>query len=280
MLSVASWSLRRGGGPAHARSEREVAIDFPEFPISRVIDCTSSSILHSPSSVQSSFFTLRRGARRNFHRAVGPAQCASNSDPVCVLTFQDDSVTATSAKQDQAWSGLFFPTHASFYLQGIAFTPVLDLEAVLGRWPSDVQHASLRSVDMPSFRSSRRVTGLKDSDYDHEISLVNHDDRIASSSIETPGEAPRTSTGSRLLRDEDHDGIHGASLDEAHDTDCNVHQDTRSRQSIEQEQTLQPKTTNQRSASTLEPRITTATAPSIEVEGKHLNCPVQGWDKS
>ncbi|GKT90933.1 meiotically up-regulated 65 protein [Colletotrichum tofieldiae] len=121
---------------------------------------------------------------------------------------------------------------------------------------------------MPSFRSSRRVTGLKDSDYDHEINLVNHDDRVASPSIETIGGATRASTGSQLLRDEDQEGRHGANADANGDTDRNAGHDAgSSRQSVEQEQNQQPKPAKRQSALTLEPQTTTATtAPSIEVE--------------
>ncbi|GKT50393.1 meiotically up-regulated gene 65 protein [Colletotrichum spaethianum] len=122
---------------------------------------------------------------------------------------------------------------------------------------------------MPSFRSSRRVTGLKDSDYDHEIDLVNHDDRVASPSIETIGGATRASTRSRLLRDEDQEGDQDANADANDDTERNVAHDAgSSRQSAEEEQNQQLKPAKRQSAPTLEPQTTTATtAPSIEVEG-------------
>ncbi|KAK2034593.1 meiotically up-regulated 65 protein [Colletotrichum zoysiae] len=121
---------------------------------------------------------------------------------------------------------------------------------------------------MPSFRSSRRVTGLKDSDYDHEINLVNHDDRVASPSIETIGGVTRASTRSRLIRDEDQQGGHDANARANGATDCAAgHDASFHQQSIEREQNQQSKPAKPKGAPTLDPRTTEATnAPSIEVE--------------
>ncbi|KAG7074526.1 meiotically up-regulated 65 protein [Colletotrichum scovillei] len=120
---------------------------------------------------------------------------------------------------------------------------------------------------MPSFRSSRRVTGLKDSDYDHEISLVNHDNR-GSPSTESLSRPTRASTGSQLLRDEDTTGSHDAEPNGNRSTEHNTDQDaSTSGRSAEPEQSQQSKAAGHRSAPTLEPQTTTATtAPSIEVE--------------
>lgn len=123
---------------------------------------------------------------------------------------------------------------------------------------------------MPSFRSSRRVTGLKDSDYDHEISLVNHDNR-GSPSTESLSRPPRASTASQLLRDdEDTTESHDAEQIAGRSTEHNTDQDaSTSGHSVEPVQGQQSKAAGHRSAPTLEPQTTTATtAPSIEVEGK------------
>jgi hypothetical protein len=50
---------------------------------------------------------------------------------------------------------------------------------------------------MPKLRSSRRAPGLKDSDYDHEIGLIDHDPPLAIASAETT-EIGRSSSGSAL----------------------------------------------------------------------------------
>ncbi|EFQ29102.1 meiotically up-regulated 65 protein [Colletotrichum graminicola M1.001] len=123
---------------------------------------------------------------------------------------------------------------------------------------------------MPSFRSSRRVTGLKDSDYDHEINLVNHDDRVASPSIETIGGVTRASTRSRLLQDEDQEGGHNANACANGATDCDAgHDSSPYRQSIEREQNQQPKSAKRKGAPMLEPQTIAATnAPSIQVEAE------------
>ncbi|KAK2045487.1 meiotically up-regulated 65 protein [Colletotrichum somersetense] len=123
---------------------------------------------------------------------------------------------------------------------------------------------------MPSFRSSRRVTGLKDSDYDHEINLVNHDDRVASPSIETIGGVTRASTRSRLIRDEDQQGGHDANARANGATGCAADHDASfHQQSIEREQNQQSKPAKPKGAPTLDPRTTEATnAPSIEVEAE------------
>ncbi|KAK1511944.1 meiotically up-regulated 65 protein [Colletotrichum tamarilloi] len=120
---------------------------------------------------------------------------------------------------------------------------------------------------MPSFRSSRRATGLKDSDYDHEISLVNHDNR-GSPSTESLSRPPRASTGSQLLRDEDTTGSHDAEPNGDRSTEHDTDQDaSRSGRLVEPEQSHLSKAAGHRSAPTLEPQTTTATtAPSIEVE--------------
>ncbi|TQN69315.1 Meiotically up-regulated protein 65, partial [Colletotrichum shisoi] len=122
---------------------------------------------------------------------------------------------------------------------------------------------------MPSFRSSRRVTGLKDSDYHHEINLVNHDERVASPSIETIGGATRVSTGSQLLRDEDEEGDRDANTNANGETGHNAgHVAGSPRQSIDQERNQHPKPAKRQKASALELQITMATtAPSIEIEG-------------
>ncbi|KAI3530956.1 meiotically up-regulated 65 protein [Colletotrichum filicis] len=120
---------------------------------------------------------------------------------------------------------------------------------------------------MPSFRSSRRATGLKDSDYDHEISLVNHDNR-GSPSTESLSRPPRASTGSQLLRDEDATGSHDAEPNGDRSTEHDTDQDaSRSGRLVEPEQSHLSKAAGHRSAPTLEPQtITATTAPSIEVE--------------
>ncbi|KAK1730979.1 hypothetical protein CaCOL14_005702 [Colletotrichum acutatum] len=121
---------------------------------------------------------------------------------------------------------------------------------------------------MPSFRSSRRVTGLKDSDYDHEISLVNHDNRGSPSAESLSRPPPRASTGSQLLRDEDTTESHDAEPNGDRSTEQNTDQDaSTSGRSVEPEQRQQSKAAGHRGAPTLEPQTTTATtAPSIEVE--------------
>ncbi|KAK1488292.1 meiotically up-regulated 65 protein [Colletotrichum cuscutae] len=120
---------------------------------------------------------------------------------------------------------------------------------------------------MPSFRSSRRATGLKDSDYDHEISLVNHDNR-GSPSTESLSRPPRASTGSQLLRDEDTTGSHDAEPNGGRSTEHDTDQDaSTSGRLVEPEQSHLSKAAGHRGAPTLEPQTTTATtAPSIEVE--------------
>ncbi|KAF6845201.1 meiotically up-regulated 65 protein [Colletotrichum musicola] len=121
---------------------------------------------------------------------------------------------------------------------------------------------------MPSFRSSRRVQGLKDSDYDHEINLVNHDDRVASPSLEAPGDGPRASTGSRLLREEEpgeenetnHDAENNGSAEAGHDPAA-------SREPETQPSSRQSQDKKRRKVPVLDPGATTRTgAPSIEVE--------------
>ncbi|KND89677.1 hypothetical protein TOPH_05588 [Tolypocladium ophioglossoides CBS 100239] len=48
-------------------------------------------------------------------------------------------------------------------------------------------------------RSSRRVTGLKPNDYDHEIGLVNHDEVLSPSPLSSDADTRRGSTMSRLI---------------------------------------------------------------------------------
>ncbi|OLN85905.1 Meiotically up-regulated gene 65 protein [Colletotrichum chlorophyti] len=115
---------------------------------------------------------------------------------------------------------------------------------------------------MPSFRSSRRVTGLKDSDYDHEISLVNHEDRAASTSPEATGDSIRASTGSQVLQDEDRDE-NTANRGTDRDVGADV---SSSRRSDEQELGHQSKATKQSSTLPLKPQISTNIAPSIEIQ--------------
>lgn len=54
---------------------------------------------------------------------------------------------------------------------------------------------------MVKVRSSRRVAGLKPSDYDHEIGLVNHDgaEDDSTSTSESVAQARRGSTASRMV---------------------------------------------------------------------------------
>ncbi|KAL0942550.1 meiotically up-regulated 65 protein [Colletotrichum truncatum] len=125
---------------------------------------------------------------------------------------------------------------------------------------------------MPPFRSSRRVTGLKDSDYDHEINLVNHDDRVASPSIDTIGEGRRASTGSRLLREEeqeDHEtiGTVGAPNCEVDGNDNSNGDATSSREAVNRKPSRQSRARERPKVPALGPSITVDTgAPSIEVE--------------
>lgn len=123
---------------------------------------------------------------------------------------------------------------------------------------------------MPSFRSSRRVPGLKDSDYDHEINLVDHDDRVASPSLETPGDGPRASTGSRLLREEEAGEEHEANHDAENNGSADGGPDrTSSREPVTQSTGRQSQDGQRRKAPLLEPVATTGNgAPSIEVEGR------------
>lgn len=71
---------------------------------------------------------------------------------------------------------------------------------------------------MPKVRSSRRAAGLKPTDYDHEISLVDHDeyDGAASSGTATPPEVDmeRINTESQLLSNAQQPGRQTPSLHE------------------------------------------------------------------
>lgn len=123
---------------------------------------------------------------------------------------------------------------------------------------------------MPSFRSSRRVTGLKDSDYDHEINLVNHEDRVASPSLETPNDVTRASTGSRLLRDEDQEEEeHNLSNGTDRDVDRNGNDEVASsRNASSRGPSRLSQARERRKIPVLTAQTTAGTgAPSIEVEG-------------
>ncbi|KAF4922119.1 Meiotically up-regulated gene 65 protein [Colletotrichum viniferum] len=122
---------------------------------------------------------------------------------------------------------------------------------------------------MPSFRSSRRVTGLKDSDYDHEINLVNHEDRVASPSLETPNDVTRASTGSRLLRDEDQEEEeHNLSNGTDRDVDRNGNDEVASsRDASSRGPSRLSQARERRKIPVLTAQTTAGTgAPSIEVE--------------
>jgi hypothetical protein len=106
---------------------------------------------------------------------------------------------------------------------------------------------------MPKIRTSRRVTGLKDSDYDHEISLVDHDTAASPRPLSTETtDIVRTSTGSALLT------IHDSDVENDGTSSGHVPVEARSEISPEEgtNQSLSP-------AAETRPR-----GPSIEIQGK------------
>jgi hypothetical protein len=132
---------------------------------------------------------------------------------------------------------------------------------------------------MPRVKSSRRPAGLKSTDYDHEIALVDHDAAATPTGSVTPEphNITRYSTTSRLLDlEEEHeeeqqqnrDGQDGGHKDPSSNTPNNAQANEHDDSHTEGETETRPSSNRVENG---QPSTPTQTRPSIEVQGQYAH---------